>query len=163
IAPAVAALLRGERVPAPFDDHGHVWGLLARANPPRTSVPAPPDGAYEQSPQDWAISTLFHSAMDNSLAAALEVLAASSEVENDAMTAPKSMNPAEFPREHVEAAGPDVLRAMVKTFADALMSAEADALCGAPYGQRSEDRTNSRNGYRSREWDTRAGTVELAI
>jgi transposase-like protein len=52
---------------------------------------------------------------------------------------------------------------MVKTFAEALMSAEADAVCGAPYGQRSEDRTNQRNGYRVREWDTRAGTVELAI
>src|SRR5207248_3975785 len=59
--------------------------------------------------------------------------------------------------------GPDVLRAMVKTFADALMSAEADALCGAPYGQRSGERTNHRNGYRPREWDTRAGTIELAI
>jgi putative transposase len=79
------------------------------------------------------------------------------------MTAPKSMDPAQFLREQAETAGPDVLRAMVKTFADALMSAEADAICGAPYGQRSEDRTNSRNGYRPREWDTRAGTVELAI
>jgi hypothetical protein len=74
IAPAVAALRRGERVPAPFDDHGHVWGVLAQANPPRTSVAVPPDGEYEQSPQDWAISTLFHSAMENSLAAVLEVL-----------------------------------------------------------------------------------------
>jgi transposase-like protein len=52
---------------------------------------------------------------------------------------------------------------MVKTFADALMSAEADALCGAPYGTRSDERVNSRNGYRARQWDTRAGTVELAI
>jgi transposase-like protein len=52
---------------------------------------------------------------------------------------------------------------MVKTFAEALMSAEADAVCGAGYGERSEARVNSRNGYRQREWDTRAGTVELAI
>ena len=74
IAPAVAALRRGERVPAPFDDHGPVWGVLEQAAPPRTSVPAPPDGKYEQSPQDWAISTLFHSATEDSLAAALEVL-----------------------------------------------------------------------------------------
>jgi transposase-like protein len=51
----------------------------------------------------------------------------------------------------------------VKTFAEALMSAEADAVCGAPYGERSEERVNSRNGYRAREWDTRAGTVELAV
>jgi len=79
------------------------------------------------------------------------------------MTAPKSMNPAEVLREQAESASPDVLRAMVKTFADALMSAEADAICGAPYGQRSDERTSQRNGYRAREWDTRAGTIELAI
>src|SRR3982750_3530260 len=79
------------------------------------------------------------------------------------MTASKSVDPAGFLREQWESASPDVLRAMVKTFADALMSAEADAICGAPYGQRSDERTNHRNGYRAREWDTRAGTIELAI
>ena len=63
----------------------------------------------------------------------------------------------------VEQASPDLLRAMVKTFADALMGAEADAICGAPYGQVSEERVNYRNGYRDRRWDTRAGTIELAI
>ena len=52
---------------------------------------------------------------------------------------------------------------MLKTFVQALMSAEADAICGAGYGLSSKDRTNTRNGYRSREWDTRAGTMELAI
>lgn len=52
---------------------------------------------------------------------------------------------------------------MVKTFAQALMSAEADAICGADYGQRSAERVNSRNGYRAREWDTRAGTIDLAV
>ncbi|CAL9448945.1 hypothetical protein SUDANB145_02401 [Streptomyces sp. enrichment culture] len=52
---------------------------------------------------------------------------------------------------------------MVKTFADALMSAEADALCNAEYGQVSYERVNRRNGYRPHEWDTRAGTVELAV
>src|SRR5690348_12242211 len=79
------------------------------------------------------------------------------------MTAPKSVNPADFLREQLESASPDLLRQMVKTFAEALMSAEADAVCGAPYGQRSSERVNSRNGYRPREWDTRAGTIELAI
>jgi len=44
---------------------------------------------------------------------------------------------------------------------EALMGAEADAICGAPYGARSAERVNSRNGYRPREWDTRAGTLEL--
>ncbi|MFI5898402.1 IS256 family transposase [Actinoplanes sp. NPDC051513] len=79
------------------------------------------------------------------------------------MAATESVNVTGLLSEHLESASPDVLRAMVKAFADALMSAEADALCGAGYGERSVERTNSRNGYRQREWDTRAGTVELAI
>lgn len=65
--------------------------------------------------------------------------------------------------DNLAAASPDLLRAMVKTFADALMSAEADAVCNAEYGQVSDERVNHRNGYRPREWDTRAGTVELAV
>jgi transposase-like protein len=52
---------------------------------------------------------------------------------------------------------------MLKAFAEQLMSAEADALCGAAYGERSDERTNRRNGYRPRTFDTRAGTIELAI
>ena len=52
---------------------------------------------------------------------------------------------------------------MIATFANAMMSAQADQVCGADYGQRSPERTNQRNGYRAREWDTRAGTVELAV
>ncbi|MGI5149409.1 IS256 family transposase [Plantactinospora sp. CA-294935] len=79
------------------------------------------------------------------------------------MAVPEPTDPAGFLREHLASASPDLLRDMVKTFAEALMSAEADAICGAPYGQRSDERVNSRNGYRSREWDTRAGTMELAI
>jgi len=65
--------------------------------------------------------------------------------------------------EELEQASPDLLRAMLQAFAEALMGAEADALCGAPYGQVSEDRVNYRNGYRERRWDTRTGTIELAI
>jgi putative transposase len=44
-----------------------------------------------------------------------------------------------------------------------VMSEEVDAICGAPYGERSEERTNRRNGYRTRTWDTRTGTIDLAI
>jgi len=79
------------------------------------------------------------------------------------MTALEIVNGAGGLHEQIAGASPDVLRTMVATFAEALLSAEADALCGAPYGARSEERVNSRNGYRSREWDTRAGTIELAI
>ena len=63
----------------------------------------------------------------------------------------------------LESASPDLLRDLIKTMADALMSADADSACGAEYGQRTPERVNVRNGYRVREWDTRAGTVELAI
>ena len=66
-------------------------------------------------------------------------------------------------RKQLEEASPDLLRAMVQDFAEALMSAEADALCGAPYGERSVERVNRRNGYRERGWDTRVGTIELAV
>ncbi|MEV6949301.1 IS256 family transposase [Streptomyces sp. NPDC051172] len=79
------------------------------------------------------------------------------------MTAPDSLPLHALAEDNLAAASPDLLRAMVKTFADALMSAEADALCNAEYGQVSNERVNHRNGYRPREWDTRAGTVELAI
>jgi hypothetical protein len=50
----------------------------------------------------------------------------------------------------------------VKVFAERLMSAEAEALCGADYGERSEEQINRRNGYRERTCDTRASTIELA-
>jgi len=43
---------------------------------------------------------------------------------------------------------------MLTTFINTLTSAEADALCGAGYGERSETRTNTRNGYRHRDFDT---------
>src|SRR4051812_19353269 len=79
------------------------------------------------------------------------------------MTAVPMVDPARFLHEHLEQASPDLLRSMLTTFIDALMSAEADAVCGAGYGARSADRTNVRNGYRGREFDTRAGTLELAI
>jgi mutator family transposase len=65
--------------------------------------------------------------------------------------------------EQLAQASPDLLRSMVQTFAEALMGAEADAVCGAAYGERSIERTNTRNGYRRREWDTRAGSISLAI
>ena len=79
------------------------------------------------------------------------------------MTAPPSIDLSGFLDEQLAQASPDLLREMLRTFAQALMGAEADAVCGAGYGQRSEERTNSRNGYRARRWDTRAGSIELAI
>jgi len=79
------------------------------------------------------------------------------------MAAPHSVDPAQLLQEHLASASPDLLRDMIASFANAMMSAQADQLCGAGYGERTEMRTNRRNGYRPREWDTRAGTIELAI
>jgi hypothetical protein len=59
-------------------------------------------------------------------------------------------------REQLEEASPDLLRAMVKDFAEALMGAEAEALCGAGYGERSPEGVNRRNGYASATGATRS-------
>jgi putative transposase len=66
-------------------------------------------------------------------------------------------------RNQLENEDGDLLAEMLRTFVNQLMGAEADALCGAGYGERSPERVNSRNGYRAREFDTRVGTIELAI
>jgi len=79
------------------------------------------------------------------------------------MTVAPSIDPARLLEEQLAQASPDLLRELLTSFINALMSAQADAVCGAPYGAVSPDRTNRRNGYRSREFDTRAGTLELAI
>ena len=66
-------------------------------------------------------------------------------------------------RKQIEDADTDLLREMVKAVTEVFMSAEASAVCGAPYRQPSDDRVNRRNGYRERRWDTRVGTIDLAI
>jgi transposase-like protein len=79
------------------------------------------------------------------------------------MTAPSSIDPTQFLHDQLAGASPNLLRCMLTTFINILMSAEADAICGAPYGRPSPDRTIVRNGYRHREFDTRAGTVDAAV
>jgi putative transposase len=58
---------------------------------------------------------------------------------------------------------PDFLREMISFTAQRLMALEVEALTGAEPGARTADRLNHRNGYRDRDWETRAGTVELRI
>lgn len=52
---------------------------------------------------------------------------------------------------------------MIGFAAERLMQLETGAACGAAPGERSTGRTNQRNGYRERDWETRVGTVELQI
>ena len=64
------------------------------------------------------------------------------------------------PRKHVERFAS---RELIQDAAQRLMDIEVAAVCGAGHGERSPDRENQRNGYRPRQWDTRAGTIGLNI
>ncbi|TQM57923.1 IS256 family transposase [Humibacillus xanthopallidus] len=79
------------------------------------------------------------------------------------MTANTSIDPAVFLHDQLAQASPDLMRELLGTFINALLSAQADSVCGAEYGTRSAERVNSRNGYRHRDLDTRAGTLDVAI
>jgi putative transposase len=79
------------------------------------------------------------------------------------MTVRSSIDPARLLEEQLAQASPDLLRELLQTFINTLLSAEADAVCGAEYGTVSTERVNRRNGYRHRDFDTRAGTVDVAI
>jgi transposase-like protein len=79
------------------------------------------------------------------------------------MTANTSIDPSLFLHEQLAQASPDLMRELLGTFVNALLSAQADSVCGAEYGTRSPDRVNSRNGYRHRDLDTRAGTLDVAV
>src|SRR5487761_2306645 len=57
----------------------------------------------------------------------------------------------------------DLARSMLGAFAEAIMSAQASMQCNAGYAERTPERENSRNGYRTRPWDTRVGTIELNV
>ena len=76
---------------------------------------------------------------------------------------PHDIDPARFLEDHLAQASPDLLREMLTTFINALLSADADAVCGASYRTVAEGRVNRRNGYRHRDFDTRAGTIDVAI
>jgi len=76
---------------------------------------------------------------------------------------PNNMDALEWLRKHLEAEGNDLLCEMVRSFAERLMAAEVEVLCNAGYGEVTPERTNSRNGYRSRTLDARVGTIDLAV
>ena len=78
------------------------------------------------------------------------------------MAAETSIDAVEWLRKQVESA-PDPVKELLTEMLGMLMNAEAEALCGASYGERNASRVNSRNGYRQRQWDSRMGTMTLSI
>lgn len=79
------------------------------------------------------------------------------------MTAPHIIDPAGLLSEALAEASPDLMRDLLQTMINALLSADADAVVGAEWGKPSPDRLTQRNGYRHRPLDTRVGTVDVAV
>src|SRR5699024_9791124 len=65
--------------------------------------------------------------------------------------------------EALSEASPDMMRSLLQTMINALLSADADAVIGAEYGRPTPGRSAQRNGYRHRDLDTRVGTVDVAV
>ena len=79
------------------------------------------------------------------------------------MTAPHIVDPAGLLGEALSEASPDLMRSLLQTMINALLSADADAVVGAEYGRPSPGRLAQRNGYRHRDLDTRVGTIDVAV
>lgn len=79
------------------------------------------------------------------------------------MTAPHIVDPAGLLGEALAEASPDLMRSLLQSIINALLSADADAVVGAEWGRPSPGRTAQRNGYRHRDLDTRVGTIDVAI
>jgi putative transposase len=79
------------------------------------------------------------------------------------MTAPHIVDPAGLLGEALAEASPDLMRSLLQSIINALLSADADAVVGAEWGRPTPGRASQRNGYRHRDLDTRVGTIDVAI
>ncbi|WP_298592242.1 transposase, partial [uncultured Kocuria sp.] len=79
------------------------------------------------------------------------------------MTAPHIVDPAGLLGEALSDASPDLMRSLLQTVINALLSADAEAVVGAEWGKPTPTRSAQRNGYRHRDLDTRIGTIDVAV
>ena len=84
------------------------------------------------------------------------------------MTAPHIVDPAHVLGEAMAEASPDLMRHLLQTMINALLSADVDAVVGAEWGRPSPDRVTHRNGYRHRDlrhpgWHDRRGCSETPV
>ena len=79
------------------------------------------------------------------------------------MTAPHIVNPAGVLGEALADASPDLMRQLLQTMINALLSADADAVVGAEWGMPSPECLAQRNEYRHRDLGTRVGTIDVQV
>ena len=77
--------------------------------------------------------------------------------------APHHIDPTSYLEALLTQASPDLMRQMLADFINQILSVQADSVCGADYATVSPERTNTRNGYRHCQLDTRVGTIDVAI
>lgn len=76
---------------------------------------------------------------------------------------PYHIDPTAYLEELLPQVSPDLMRQMLGDFINQILSAQADSVCGFDYATMSDTRTNSRNGYRHRQLDTRVGSIGIAV
>ena len=79
------------------------------------------------------------------------------------MTVPHAIDPAGLLGQALSQASPDLMRSLLQHVINALLSADADTVCGAQWGQQDPQRHARRNGCRHRPLDTRGATIDVAI
>jgi putative transposase len=78
-------------------------------------------------------------------------------------TSPHHIDPSTYLDDLLTQASPDLMRQMLQSFINQILSTQADQICGVDYATTSQARTNTRNGHRHRDLDTRVGTVDVAV
>ena len=73
------------------------------------------------------------------------------------------IDPAGMLGQALSQASPDLMRSLLQHVINALLSADADTVCGAQWGQQDPQRHARRNGCRHRPLDTRGATIDVAI